>query len=289
MAESAVPERATFLAAPAEVVAAVAPPTAVWALGGTRRRATIAGIPLDESYIEWSRREMITAIALFFQLGVRHLIVPSLGPNQTAEVGRYGKEIIAWTIEALTGPTMLEEYRRRGWRARYIVPSPVPDLRAAAARLIQEPAPADAPTVWFYFVAEHGDPWEDLLAAVHRSGARTYAAAQQAVYGEEIPPATLLVGFGKPVVGTTLVPPLLCGPAVQCYWTQRAGMRLTEPMLREILYDYAYTRHTFRPDRQGRYDQAAAQQALWDTEAVLGVGVGLDGFWYPAPFPGAQR
>lgn len=286
MSQQAVPDRATFLAAPDAVVAAVAPTTAVWALGGTRRRAAMEGIPLDESYMEWSRKQLVEDIGLFFSLGIRHLVVPSLGPNQTAEVGAYGEQIIAWMIQSLTGPAMLADYRRRGWRARLIVPSPVPALQEAARRLTREPSPPDAPTVWFYCVAEHGDPWQDVIDAVHRTGARTYAAAQRAVYGEEIPPATLLVGFGKPVVGTTLIPPLLCGPAMQCYWTQRAGLRLTAPMLREILYDYAYARRTFRPDRQGRYDHAAEHQALWDTTAILGVGVALDGFWYPAHFPG---
>jgi hypothetical protein len=246
------------------------------------------GVPLDETYIEWSRPQMVACVRLFFHLGVRHLIIPSLGPHQLQEVGAYGEQIIAWTIRALAGPTMLEDYRRHGWRARMIVPSPVPSLREAAARLAAEPAPAEAPTLWFYFVANDADPWTDLFAAVQRSGAQTQPEAIQALYGEAIPPASLLLGFGKPVVGTTLIPPLLYGDDMQCYWTQRAGLRLTEPMLRDVLYDYAYTRRTFRPDRQARYDQAAAQQALWDTPAILGTGVALDGFWYPAPFPGAQ-
>ncbi len=286
--EPIVPDRATFLTAPDTEVAAVAPATAVWILSGTRRRAAMEGIPLDDTYIEWSRKQMVENISIFFRLGIRHLIMPSFGPNQMAEGGQYGERILDWAIQALAGPTMLAEYRRRGWRARLLVPSPVPALHEAAARLAQEPAPSGAPTVWFYFVTDHSDPWRDLLDAVHRTGAQTYAEAQQAVYGEEIPAAALLLGFGKPVVGTTLVPPLLLGPAIQCYWTQRAGAQLTEAMLREILYDYAYTRHTFQPDHQARYEQPADQQALWDTTAVLGLGVALNGFWYPAPFPGAQ-
>ena len=288
MAQSAVPDRATFLAAPAEVVAAVAPPTVVWALGGTRRRATMEGIPLDETYMEWSRPQMVACARLFFDLGVRHLIIPSLGPHQLTEVGAYGAQIIAWTIRALAGPAMLADYRQHGWRARMIVPSPVPALREAAARLAAEPAPPDAPTLWFYFVANDADPWNDLFDTILRTGARTHPEAVQALYGEALPPASLLLGFGKPVVGTTLIPPLLYGDDMQCYWTQRAGLRLTEPMLREIWYDYAYTRRTFRPNRQGRYEHAAPQQALWDTTAILGEGVALDGFWYPAPFPGPQ-
>jgi hypothetical protein len=96
-----------------------------------------------------------------------------------------------------------------------------------------------------------------------------------------------MVGFGKPVLGTTLIPPLLCGPDLQCYWTQRAGLSLTATMLREILYDFAYTRRTFRQDRRDRYVRIAHQRALWDTTQTLGVGTAVGGFWYPAPFAGA--
>lgn len=283
-----VPDREAFLTAPDAVVAAVAPATALWIMGGTRRRAVMEGIPLNTSYIEWSRQQMLESLRLFFRLGVRHLIVPTFGPHQMVEVGEYGANILTWALQALAGPAMVEEYRREGWRARLIVPASVPVLQEAAARLAQEPAPAGAPTVWYYFVTDHSEPWRDLLDAVHRTGARTYAEAQQALYGEEIPPASLLVGFGKPVIGPTLIPLLLADPDLQCYWTQRAGPRLPEPMLRAIIYDYAYTRRTFRPDHQARYNQSAAQQALWDTPAVLGLGVALNGFWYPEPFPGAQ-
>src|ERR1044071_9115801 len=63
--------RDEFLAAPAATVASVAPTTAIWAPGGSRRRAVLEGIPLDETYPEGSRRQMLDGMALFFDLGVR--------------------------------------------------------------------------------------------------------------------------------------------------------------------------------------------------------------------------
>jgi hypothetical protein len=289
MAEETRPTLEDFLAAPDAVVAAVAPVTAAYAPSGSRRQATIEGVPIDERYMEWSRPQMVENLALFFRLGVRHLIVPVLGPNQFIEGGLYGEQIIDWCIRGLAGPEMVHEYQRRGWRARFIVPSPVATLRAAAAQLQQETGVGRGPTVWYYVVAQGGDPWQDLLDTIQRTGARTYSEVLQAVCGEELPPATLLVGFGKPLTGTNLLPPLLTGPTMHGYWTQRAGLRLTEPMLRRILYDYAYNRPTFHRDRGSRYDEARQQPALWDTTAILGVGTRIGSYWYPEPFSGASE
>ncbi len=274
-----------FLAADEATVAAIAPPTAVYALGGTRRRATMEGIPLDRTYIDRARPEMVTAIDRFFRHGIRHLIVPALGPRQPAEGGIYGQKILEWIVYSLAGPAMVEDYRRHGWRARFIVPSPIPELQAAAAELAAAtPGPA-AHTVWFYLVGAHPDPWLNLLAAAHDSGARSRNELVRVLYGDDVPPATLVVGFGKPTTGTTLIPPLLIGGEMHCYWTQRAGLRLTDAMLRRILYDFAYARPTFAPDRATRYAHAAEQHARWDTTGILGVGSQEDGFWYPDPFP----
>jgi hypothetical protein len=289
MTQSAPPDRAAFLAAPDAEVAASAPATVVYAAGGTRRVAAQAGITLDEAYIEYTRAQLVENLALFFRLGVRHVIVPCLGPRQLFEAAPYGERIIEWCIQALSGPDMRTEYHRRGWRARFIVPSPHPALQEAAALLQREFTDPAMPAVWYYLVADDADPWTDLLAAVHRSGARSYGDALSAVYGEEVPPATVFVGFGKLVTGTTLVPPLLCAPNMQCYWVQRAGLRLLEPMLRAIFYDYAYARRTWRTDRRFRYAQTAEQQSRWETTEIIGVGAVQHGFWYPEAFPGPRE
>lgn len=289
MTQSAPPDRAAFLDAPDAEVGAIAPSTVVYAAGGTRRVAAKEGISLDEAYIQYTRAQLVDNLELFFRLGVRHVIVPCLGPRQLREAAPYGERIIEWCIQALTGPEMLADYRRRGWRARLIVPSPHPALQEAAALLERELDDPTQPTAWYYLVADDSDPWTDLFAAVQRSGARSYDAALRALYGEEVPPATLFVGFGKLVTGTTLVPPLLCAPNMQCYWVQRAGLRLQEPMLRAIFYDYAYTRRTWRTDRRFRYEQTAEQQALWETTEIIGVGSAHNGFWYPEAFSGPQE
>jgi hypothetical protein len=282
------PSLDAFLAAPAEQIAAIAPETAIYAVGGTRRRAAMDGVPLDtNAYPTSTLAHLCETAALFFRLGVKNIILPSLGPRQYAEQGSYGKHLLGWISEHLLGPTMLARYRQHGWRVRALVPAAqsIPTFQEMAARAARETA-EDGPTLLFYFVAESTEPWREILAGAAQGPIRTQQEAIQAFYGIDIAPASLLIGFGKPMLGNSLVPPLLVGGDLHCYWTQSAGFSLTEPMLRRILYDAAYSRTTWAADRSERYSAVARQHALWESDAIIGVGTRVGGFWYPEGFHG---
>ena len=127
-----------------------------------------------------------------------------------------------------------------------------------------------------------------VLEAAQRIPIPTRADLIRAIYGEDIPPATMFLGFGKPIITQVSAPPLLVGE-MQCYWSQRPGFSIDERMLRRIFYDYACLRRTWTGnDRSGRYTELTAQREDWETEAVLGVGQRLGSFWYPEPFPAAR-
>src|SRR5262249_39727047 len=139
-------------------------------------------------------------------------------------------------------------------------------------------------TLWWTVTPSDDAPWDAVLSA----GARTRAEAIRALYGEDIPLATMFISFGKPIVIYDLIPPLLVD-RLQCYWIMRPGYRLDEPMLRHILYDYAYTRKTGSgPSWSERYANLGIQRGAWSTQAVLGVGQRMGPFWYPVPFPQAE-
>ena len=279
------PSLEEFLAAPPETVARVAPATAVYAPGGTRRSATLAGVPLtDDSYIQWVRPQLIENIALFFRLGVQHLIIPSIGPRNFQEGGVYGRRLVSWLADVVAGPAMLADYKTHGWQGRMLGVPALPLLAEAAARVQQATAGFGPHTIWWYLVADNEDPWREVLAMARQTGAQTRAEAIRALYGADIPPADLYIGFGKPFIGTTMVPPLLTGESLHGYWTQRPGMQLTERVLRAILYDYAYSRRTWEADHSARYLQAHKYAGLWDTDYVLGIGSKRDGYWYPNAF-----
>src|SRR5690349_23889732 len=100
-----IPPLEYFLDAPAEQIAAVAPATVIFAPGGTRRQAALAGIaPQSDEYAFWSREQMIACAHRFFALGVRHLFMSIMRPRQLAEVGRYRERLLDWIDWGVAGP-----------------------------------------------------------------------------------------------------------------------------------------------------------------------------------------
>lgn len=278
-----------ILAAPAEEVSRLAPQSMVLAAGGTRRAAALAGIdPQSDGYACWSRERMIACCERLFRLGVRHVFTIAIRSRQLAEIGRYRERLLDWVDWGLAGPEALADYRTRRWRVRLQGTEGLPELKAASDRLASETAAEARHTLWWYVVPELDSSWAELLEAARRCGARNRSDLVRALYGEEIPPISLYLGFGKPLVAPDLLPPLLMGD-VQCYWTQRPGYEIDEPTIRRIFYDYACLRRTWSADRGARYADIDSQRSLWETSAVLGLGRRAGGFWYPAGFPEAPE
>lgn len=278
-----------FLAAPAEQVARVAPPTVIFAVGGTRRSAALAGVaPGSDAYARLSRERMVACFEQFFRLGVSHLFTSVLRPGQLAEVGRYRERLMSWIDWGLAGPEALADYSRLGWRVRLLGADGLPELQTTVERLVAATPATGERTLWLYVAPERGALWAQTLAAARAARAATQEALIEALFGEAVPQAGMYIGFGKPLITNDIVPLALCGET-HCYWIQRPGYELDEPMLRRMLYDYAYLRPTWVQDKSDRYAQARERRALWDSRAVLGMGVRVGGFWYPELSFGEDR
>jgi hypothetical protein len=277
-----VPSLAEFLAWPAERVAAVAPQTMFVAPGGTRREAVLAGVASDcEEYPRFSRARMNECMDVIFGLGVRHVFLNMLRPSPLSEVGHYRRRLLHWAEQGVVGPEPLADYARRGWRVRIVGADDIPELMACRQRLIQETPANAAHTLWYVACSTPESHWSSIFEAARTSGARTRAELIRALYGEDIPPATLCLSWGKPMIAADIVPLLLAGE-LQCYWTQRPGFAQGERTLRHILYDYAYTRRTWVSHKAQRYADVPAQRWLWEQPRVLGLGKRVGPFWYPA-------
>jgi hypothetical protein len=288
LSTSAPPTQAEFLAAAAEQVRPVAPKAMVFAPGGTRRAAILSGInPSNSSheYVRWSFERMISQFDMMFRNGVQHLFSGTITPNQWNEVGGYRKNLVGWVANYLTGEEALEAYLRHGWRVRLVGWQSIPELEEVAAKLEERTPRQGAHTLWWWAVPTYESVWELLLAAAHRSGARTRDELIRAVYGEDVPLISLYLGFAKPEISPAHLPPLLAGQ-VQCYWTVRPGYLLDESEFRKILHDYAYLRPTWRPDKSGRAESALPYKEAWMRGPTLGLGMRLgQDFWYPATAP----
>jgi len=178
------------------------------------------------------------------------------------------------------GPEALADYARLGWRVRLLGADGLGQLGAVAERLRQIMPGTATPTLWYYVVPEAESPWQWVRAALRQTEGNTAADVIRALYGEDVPLATLYLAFGKPMFVPDLLPPLLSGD-VQCYLTQRPGYTLGERTLRQIIYDYAYLRPTWTRDKSSRYADVEVNRSLWEQSPVLGLGRRVGAFWYP--------
>jgi hypothetical protein len=283
MSSVAIPSLNEFLAASEEEVAKVAPITMVYGVGGTRRHAIFANIePLSNNYMQWARSRTIDSAELIFRHGVRNLLMVAIVPGNLKEVNLQQDRITESARWVIAGTESLADYKRLGWRVRLIGTESMPELSKSQETLLAITPTQSKQTLYWCVVRNSEDPWQQVLAAAQRSQARTRTEVMKELYGEEIPAATLYLAFGKPTLSTEIIPPLLVGQ-LQCYWTQQPGYTLTEIQLRTILYDYAYLRPTWQEEKVERARAALADRQAWEEGPILGLGMRLGPFWYPAP------
>jgi hypothetical protein len=278
-----IPTFAEFLDAPLHEVAAVAPPSVIMAVGGSRRAAALAGVdPTSDAYAEYTRLRMLEMVDCLFRHGMTHIFTPAIRPGQLAEAGPYRANLLRWNAEGLAGEQALAEYVKFGWRVRLIGVEEVPELHETAARLVAATPRAYTHTLWWMVNRSAATPWERILEAAGKFGATNQQDLIQAIYGEAIPPVTMLVSFGKPMIVPDIVPPELIGD-MQCYWYQRPGYSVDPTAIRRMLYDYAFHRKTWQAQRDQRYtaDLLSVYNIL-PTSRILGIGRRIaNDFWFP--------
>lgn len=277
------PSLEEFVETPREqlVAQAIAPQTMIYATGGTRRSAVLAGIdPSSDRYAAFGFEGMQRCCELMFSYGVQHIFSTLIRPGQLAERGRYRERLLTWVAEGIAGDAALATFARLGWRVRIVGAEYIPELGLAAERLVAATPPRWQRTLWWAVAPDPGAPWRSILSAALREGARTREEAIAALYGEVVPLASLYLAFGKPILVPDIIPPLLEGD-IQCYWSQQPGYSLTDERWRHILYDYAYLRRTWSADSATRDLAALEQRAVWEQAGVLGVGQALGPFWFP--------
>jgi hypothetical protein len=283
MGNQSIPTFDEFLQFPLDAVAPLAPKTLVYAAGGTRRSAALAGVPTSgDAYALWAYRQMIDCFDLFFQHGVCTIMTHAIIPNQYNEVtGAYREKLFEWVDQVLAGPDQVKDYCRRGWNVRLFASEPIPQVIRTADRLRESNIPG-APTLCFTVTTSEESLWASMLDVVARERPRTQADAIAAYYGQAIDPVDMYISCCKPGIFPAILPPFLMGN-VQCYWVLRPGFVADPRVVRELLYDYAYVRKTWQPDKTGRAEMSLEHRQVWEQAPTLGLGTRLGPFWYPRP------
>lgn len=225
---------------------------------------------------------MNRCLDLIFRHGVQHVFTAILVDSHIHETTHgYSEKLVEWTQNGLIGADALADYAAYGWRVRLMGIESWPALQGTADRLRRETESHPGPTVWFTVSSDVEAHWKLILETAAARATRTRAELIQALYGEEIPLATLYLGTGKPQVVESIVPPLLVGK-MECYWRQHLGYDLDQATLRTILYDYHYIRRTRQTDKTGRAEQILAHAGVWASPTIVGLGTRVGPFWYPA-------
>lgn len=280
MTDVTLPDFETFVRWPHEKIVGLIPETVICSIAGTRRSAALVGIsPESDQYAYWLRWQMITFSDRLFQYGVKHVYQHLISPKQFQEVGPYRENLIRW-LHFLITPEAIEDYLKRKWRVRLIGAKGFPALQEIANTLEQATSQPDDKTLWLAVIPNQTWIWNNLLETVIETGAKTQKEAIRAFYGEEIPPAKLLLSTGKLLISTETLPPLLTGDT-QCYWLQKPGYTMSTEEFQRILYDYSYVRQTWRQDKTGRAETAITYRETWENAPILGLGKRLGPFWYP--------
>jgi len=271
-----------FLRADPEIVARVTPPTVMFAAGGTRRDAVLNGVSLETpgELAAFSMRQFAETAGRFFAIGVQHIFVLTVHSKQLHETGTYRDYVIEGTRMAI-GTLSYPHYKALGCRARLIGVEDVPELAELAEELDAETHMNGPATVWWLATASNAAVWQRTIAAAQ--GATTHAEVIRHYFGEDVPPAGLFISFGKPFFSPEIMPLVLIGEETHCYFYQRPGYILSDKEIRTIIYDYAYLRHTWMPDKMARYDEVSEQREIWSRNEILGIGQRMGSFWYPRP------
>jgi hypothetical protein len=273
-----------FRQAPIEIVREVAPRTVLVCGAGTRREAMLCGIHPNslKAYFRWGLLISFEHHQRWFDHGVRDLFICLIRSSQARESATYGRGLIPETIELFEEFVHIWSQSPPPFALRTFGDTDFPELSQVLARLCEVSARPNVPRLWWSFAASPDSPYRHALAAINGRNARTQAEAIAAIYGPDVEPCRMYIGFGKPLLTAELQLPFLIDEA-QAMWYQAPGYSgLTATMIRRMIYEAVYVRRTWMEDKDQRYETVLAQRAIWEQPLVLGFGQKMDGFWYPA-------
>lgn len=269
-----------FLGLPLDAVKPHVPSSLLFAPGGTRRSAALAGIS-ERDYPRWAHAEMLKYCRSLANYGIRHIYTGMILQTQEREsTGWYAGQLAKWAEAIMATPEAMAEYRALGFRMRVVGTAMAPEFASLADQL-GNGTPEGELTIWFITAPDVAKVWTWIFDTVRRAHVTSQSELIRALYGEDLPPAPICLSYGKPMMGADFLPPFLHADRVQCYWPQKPGYAMTDLEWRRILYDYAFTRATWAEDKTGREQQVLEHRTLWENAPILGLGRRVGPFWFP--------
>lgn len=248
---------------------------------------------LNQKYVSVAGQRHIELYRMIFEHGVDTLLTPIFG----SELLNRGEAYVQMALGALehltTHPDFLSFYDSMGVRVRFYGDYRKLLSGTRHAHLIElfdnltKSTQKNCKNRLFFgvFADEAVIPAAELAIQYYQQYGCTpdKRALIEMYYGEYVEPVSLFVGFDR---FWAFDMPLVSTGSEDLYFTVCPSLYLTSQQLRLILYDHLYARQVPEPD----YQQISQEALKWmktfyrkNQNQVQGVGLVVDGFWYPLP------
>ncbi len=272
-----------------------------WPFNGTRRWYLLHGErpPNADDYVATLIRRQAELHRLVFDHGVSVIMAPGFGRELLARGTDYTRLVLGGLLR-LADDAVYDEMFASGLRIRFygdleeVLDTPTfRPMLEECARLTSATARGDGPLLLIGLFADAPYPKLARLSvefARRRGRPPDRQELIEAYYGVDVPDLGFYLGFAQPALFDV---PLVATGQEDLYATLTPSPNLTEPQLREMLYDHLVARRTPDPDYETLSDEARSALAQYN-ERYSGVtlGVGhvdpLTQVWTPL-LPGASE
>ena len=283
----------------AALVRASGPKVCVFPVNGTRRwfllehgAQTRSGDDFLEAYVQASIQNHVDLCSMLFDHGIDTILAPVFGRELMQRGDEYTQRVgIDGLVRTATDPAYRKFFENYDVRVRFygdyrdiLTDTPYEHALTAIYEVTEATKQNTAFRLFFGVFADEATETLSRLAIEHYLAQGSIPDKQALVrkyYGEELPPASLFIGFDKFSVFDM---PLLGTGTEDLYFSISPSPYMTQRQLRAILYDHLYVRRVQEPD----YTRLGEAELHWlrdyyrkHKDDALGVGTLKFNFWIP--------
>ena len=290
-----------FLQLPTAAVAALVRATGhkvcVFPVNGTRRwfmleHADKAADDFIEAYMEASIQNHVHLCSLLFDHGIDTILAPVFGRELMHRGDEYTKRVgIDGLVRTATDRHYREFFEKYSVKVRFygdyrdvLTDTPYEYALKSMYEVTDATKQNSGFSLFFGVFADEATETIARLSVEHYLASGTIPDKHtlvQKYYGEDLPPASIFIGFDKFSVFDM---PLLSTGEEDIYFSLSPSPYMTERQLRAILYDHIYVRRTPEPD----YTQLQPEELNWlrnyyhsHQDDAFGVGKLKFNLWLP--------
>lgn len=273
------------------------PRVCVCPINGTRRWFTLEHADTDyenveSGYLDTVAKAYVNFSSLFFDHGIKTLLIPSFGPDLLDRGEEYMQMAVKGFEMVAHHDLFLKFYQDYdvqvgfyGNYSQYLKDTEYHHLLECFEKITQDTANHKSHQLfWGLFANDPTEAVGNIAIQYYKKHNRppTRREIITAYYGTYVEPVDLFLGFDK---FSAFDMPLLALGSEDLYFTVSPSLYLTQTQLRTILYDHIYTRKEFDEYRDMTRLEWEYMRDFYSTNLgnTLGIGVKKGNIWYPLP------